>query len=1093
MALIRCDSLTLMKRLFLFVCCGFLTGLDAEVLRVVEIRELAGGDKSAELKVDRYSGNLEAMLGYPSVSIPRDAEVYVSLPADRQPDQWLVPQGSILVAMRLPDEKPLEGTLYLRDEEKPTERKALKFSFDPSKSTEATQQNFDMVRKSHYARLAAGSLPGSAWFRHLAGGVRMERNGSRIGFDTTFQLLSGSRALAENLALDRELLLADGIAGEPVAIDGLKGITVSAIDWKGKIKEGEAKVDALSLLIPHDQHAYFAPSMKALYKLIGVIEKEGSPLMQSFDARSPYYNLPSRYQAQLGLDVPEIVATSMPVDGVAVTGGDPFFPSGTDIAVVLASKSPDALLEAISKMIEVKAKMKGATAHDGGFQTADRAFSSYVAKVGDAVVVSNSPVQLTRLKEVAEARVPSLGSLDEFKYFRQRYPADQEETGYLFLSDATIRRWSSPQVRIAASRRTRAAAALGEQVSRHIEGKPPVDEFAALLGKSEALGATVRSEVFNTLGFLTPISELELKTATPAEAAAYDNWRSGYENGWAKFFDPIAIRLRLKPDRRDLDLCVMPLTVDSDYRDWMAVTGTRKPESGAMAAHAGAQAFFSFAIDPESETFRKFGEFSARNLSGLKANSMAWVGDSLSVYLDDSFFWRAMQAGEARKFIQANYLRIPVGVRIASRSSVQLALFLSAMRAYVNDSAPDLLNWEQRKHGDKSYIAVISKADDDVQGSLFYAALNKALVLSLDEKVLQQAIDRESDGAVATKEHLAAAANTSFLKGTGDMFDITTVDHQRRESWAAIPILNEWHRLTPEKDPVQVHAERFQETIACPGGKGYRWNEAAGTMESVVFGHPGEPRGEEVPMKLLAAFPRLQAGVTFEEDGLVLRASMGPSPAKPEAPAAAAEPEIPAGFPQLRDLIQPKEGNVWKYRVTESSMEAPYSKEVKFTGTEKRDNGNLVRFATTSRASGEDEPDSYVEEFLLGDGYQLMSSVRKESSRIFSRYMPVLPAKLAPGISFGGEHRCEEISEEGRGQGVGELRAKIIGLEDITVPAGTFEKCVRIDSEYDYFAHGRVGRATDSIWYAPGVGLVKMVWKDDFSTGTEELEKFEQP
>ena len=38
-----------------------------------------------------------------------------------------------------------------------------------------------------------------------------------------------------------------------------------------------------------------------------------------------------------------------------------------------------------------------------------------------------------------------------------------------------------------------------------------------------------------------------------------------------------------------------------------------------------------------------------------------------------------------------------------------------------------------------------------------------------------------------------------------------------------------------------------------------------------------------------------------------------------------------------------------------------------------------------------------------------------------------------------------------------------------------------------------VGRATDSIWYAPGVGLVKMVWKDDFSTGTEELEKFEQP
>src|SRR5690606_14363896 len=107
--------------------------------------------------------------------------------------------------------------------------------------------------------------------------------------------------------------------------------------------------------------------------------------------------------------------------------------------------------------------------------------------------------------------------------------------------------------------------------------------------------------------------------------------------------------------------------------------------------------------------------------------------------------------------------------------------------------------------------------------------------------------------------------------------------------------------------------------------------------------------------------------------------------------------------------------------------------------------------------------------------------------------MPILPARLAPGVGFGGEYRSEASSEEGVTREIGESRAKVVGLEDVTVPAGVFKGCVRIDSEYDYLAHGAIGRVTDSTWYAPGVGMVKTTWKDDFDTGTEELEKYEQP
>ena len=57
----------------------------------------------------------------------------------------------------------------------------------------------------------------------------------------------------------------------------------------------------------------------------------------------------------------------------------------------------------------------------------------------------------------------SLGATDEYTFFRTRYPRGVDsETGLLILSDATIRRWCSPKWRIAASRRTRVAAAMAD-------------------------------------------------------------------------------------------------------------------------------------------------------------------------------------------------------------------------------------------------------------------------------------------------------------------------------------------------------------------------------------------------------------------------------------------------------------------------------------------------------------------------------------------------------------------------------------------------------------------------------------------------------
>ena len=1086
-----------MKTLCALASVVFLTALHAETLRVVEVRELVK-DADELLKQEIYRGGmtLQSKVVYPTVTVSEGAAAWLAPPIPTGERNWSAPQGGFRVALRLQDETPVEGTLFLRDGKDFNRLKPFPFKYDPASSESAGEDVFNAVRKEHDERLAKAALPGAAWFRHRAGGTTTVEPG-RVEDDNlgaTFRMVSGSRAVAENLALDRDLILG-GVEGTPVELDSLKGVTVQALDWTGKLKPGEVTLDPLASLIPHDQHALFAPSLDDLFELIDVIEDEGAPFLQSFDASNPYRELPSRYRVQMGLDVPNMIAARMPVSSVAVTGGDPFFPSGTDVAVVLASETPDLLLDALEGMLTAKAKTHGATAPEGsiyrGFQTEDRSFSAWFAKFDGAVVVANSPVALKRIEQVVKGEEPSLASLDEFKFFRQRYPLGAEETAYLFLSDPTIRRWAGPRVRIAASRRIRATAALGELTSRKIDGEGGEEMYDSLLGKSDSSGAVVRSEVFNTLGFLTPVSELEFTTVTPAEAAAYERWRNGYENGWALAFDPIGIRLKLDEKSRALDLTLMPLTVGSDYRDWIEVTGTKPPEKGAIEAHRESLAFLSFAIDSESKTFREFGEWSQSMIPALKVKPLAWVGDSISLYLDDGFFWKALQTGDTEELLSSNYLRLPIGIRIDSRSSVRLAVFLSGLRAFIDQSAPDLLTWQQRKHGDQTYLAVLSSGEDDpsMQGGVFYAAMKGALLLSLDEKVLQHAIDREK-GIKTTGRHVQAEVNPQFLHGLGGAFGSTLLERQRLESWAAIPVLNEWHRLAADTDPVVYHASHFQENIYCPGGEGYRWNESARTMESVTFGYPGDPRGEEVGLAIAQKFSRITAGLTFEDDGLRLRLDMdGSSPRRRVLPAP--EVEIPEGFPQPSDLIPVKVGTTWKYRVTETWAERPYAKSVKLSEITPRDNGSFVRYREEIKFPDDEELQIHDVGYLLDGGYRWVESKTEDSSRTYTTPMPVLPVTLAPGLRFGGEHRSVSTFDEKASNEVGVVRARVVGLEDVTVPAGEFEKCVRIDSESDYLVNGSIGRVSDSVWYAPGVGVVKMTWKDDFDNGTEELESFE--
>jgi hypothetical protein len=275
-------------------------------------------------------------------------------------------------------------------------------------------------------------------------------------------------------------------------------------------------------------------------------------------------------------------------------------------------------------------------------------------------------------------------------------------------------------------------------------------------------------------------------------------------------------------------------------------------------------------------------------LPGIGANPLAWVGGSLSVFVDEDPFWKEMNEAEyPEDFIEDNLARLPVGLRVSNKSPMKLAVFLTTLRSFSEQAAPGLLSWETLEHEETPYLVIHTTEraglPNNMEIKIHYAAMPDAFILSLNEDVLKRAISRNLKHANKeskegeTKEgvhQVFGQAKCDALQTYIDLFDGQLPKRQQFTSWAALPILNEWKRKFPEKDPLQVHHDYFKETIRCPGGKGYQWNEAIGSMESVAFGHPEAPRNEFVAMPILGNWEEASAAIGLKDKEFRLEAEL---------------------------------------------------------------------------------------------------------------------------------------------------------------------------------------------------------------------------
>ena len=481
-------------------------------------------------------------------------------------------------------------------------------------------------------------------------------------------------------------------------------------------------------------------------------------------------------------------------------------------------------------------------------------------------------------------------------------------------------------------------------------------------------------------------------------------------------------------------------------------------------------------------------------LPGLSVNPLGWMGESVAVTLGDDLVWESEMGDEI-------FTEMPVLVRVDVESRIKLALFLTAFKGAVQVASPDLVDWETRKHGERKYV--VMSADDDDLGfpiSIYYATVPGAFLVTLNEEMLKRAIDRElnEDKKGKAEGQILAQTNPRFLTSALALgSNVTLADRERFLSYQALPILNEWYKTREAKDPVAFHQARFVKAIECPGGKGYHWNAEDLTMESVVYGHPGKPRGLEIQPEWLAKFQTLRAVGSFEEGGLRMKVGLD-SESRFVDPVVKGKPRPGDDkMVALRDLLPLKGGTKLAYRFdyeggfeegpTESTLEVEITKVTK--------DGELLLIEEKGVSEGDDEKHEELSIFELGPkGYRLVKTTG-ESGVIGPKKGYYYPPELWPGQNYRVRYE-EKVEEEGswvryRVDGV----VSVIGWEVIEGPSGEEIKALKSERrEASIYDRDDFYRSLITEWHVPGMGVIKSVERGSWGGQTTmTLEKFEQP
>jgi hypothetical protein len=504
-----------------------------------------------------------------------------------------------------------------------------------------------------FARLATGRKYGV----HVPS-LEMNRFNNR-GFDPErlYEITTGATAIAESLALHRMLNANFRDTGErTIDITGVRGIDIAEHPWEKMMAGKKPSPEPLARLVPHDHFYVHFKNIARFIEFGEQMDLWGTTAGRAYEMTSRDHGIKQHYEKQLCLRSSWLGKTLGPqvIRSLAVTGSDGYLREGSDLTVLFHVRNRPLFLAAVEGFIQEARKEHGEQLKEAKqdyagvsietFVTPLREVSLYRTTLGEVVVYSNSPVAVRRVIDTHNRKRKTLAESLDFQYMRTVFRLeDEQEDGFVFLSDAFIRELVGPASRIKEKRRLEALTSLYMETHAAMftaweTGKLP-DDYRLLLasaslepalvyvpeGKSVAWDSRRKvaiSDVYNTIHFSTPLIELPIDRVTKAEAEEYERFRTGYLNQWRRYFDPIGIRVKLTEGEMRVETYILPLVENSQYnelRRW-AGNGTATFDAGMLSSKTVVQWFAHLA--PE--------------LRGMIPDNGKALGDWLFVRLDDS-------------------------------------------------------------------------------------------------------------------------------------------------------------------------------------------------------------------------------------------------------------------------------------------------------------------------------------------------------------------------------------------------------------------------------------------------------------------------
>ena len=316
-----------------------------------------------------------------------------------------------------------------------------------------------------------------------------------------------------------------------------------------------------------------------------------------------------------------------------------------------------------------------------------------------------------------------------------------------------------PKWRIGNSRRTQAAAILAEIQASLIDTPEKADEH--LQKAPEWLGNisqtdSYQSEIYGNLAYLTPISELRIDKVSPQEQRAYNNFRNRYQSRWRNFFDPIGGTINISEKEASLDITVLPLIAGSEYNELRDIAGSIHFAPDAANPSLDSLLHAIIALDMQGTDMRRMGTFASRTSPTLGANALNWLGKHASVQLMEADFWKELTSMPARAKIRKTFWRTTSTACPSWPSWMKnpfvMTAFLGTFRAFLDQTSPGMLAWENRTHKEQTYVrvgltdATKKKMSGDSawkEIALYYRVEPTLLTLSLREDLIRNSINPE--------------------------------------------------------------------------------------------------------------------------------------------------------------------------------------------------------------------------------------------------------------------------------------------------------------------------------------------------------------